>query len=109
MYLSPCGAVIVMTVTKQKAGQLLLGVAQAAYGSQASPDQVPHRLMSAVGNPYRCELACAMEPGQLHRVPAIGLDPVAWATGDQRWCDHNAIMAGGGHLTLDTIPHGPAS
>ena len=72
---------IVMTVPEQEAGQLLAGVTKAAHGSQTSPDQIPHRLMRAVRNPHWREFACAMEPGQLYRVPAIRLDPIARATG----------------------------
>lgn len=47
-----------------------------------------------IPNPYRRKLACAMESGQLHRVPAISLNPVARPTGDHEWRDHNAYVDG---------------
>ena len=103
MHLGPCGAVIVMTVPEQKSGQLLAGMSQAAYCCQAGPNQVAHGLVRAIRNPYRCELARSMQAGQLYRVPTIRFDPIARATGDQRWRDHDAIMASGGHLTLNTV------
>jgi hypothetical protein len=36
-------------------------------------------------------------------VSSICFDSVARAAGDQRWPDHDAAMASGGHLTLDAV------
>ena len=79
-------------------------MSQAAYGCQAGPNQVAHRFVSTVRDPNGREFTCAMQSGQLHRISAICLDPVSRATGDQRWRDHDAIMASGGHLTLNAVP-----
>ena len=52
MHLGPGGAVIMMPVPKEKTGQLLAGMAQAAYRRQPGPCQVAHRLVGTARDPY---------------------------------------------------------
>jgi hypothetical protein len=44
-----------------------------------------------------------MQPGQLHRVPVIGLDPISRAPGNQRGGHDRAMMAGRQHLPLNAV------
>jgi hypothetical protein len=41
-----------MTVTQKKAGELLTGMPQAAYGGLPSPDKVTHCFVGTVRHPY---------------------------------------------------------
>ena len=61
------------------------------------------RFMRFVRNPYRGQLAGAMQPRQAHGIAAVGLDPVARPLRHQRRGDHHALMAERDDLAIKTV------
>ena len=47
-----------------------------AHGCQTGTDQIAHRFMGSVRNPYRRQRTSPMQPRQIDRVPPVRLDPV---------------------------------
>ena len=76
----------------------LAGPAQAAIGRVLHPGHVDRR-----------EIPAAHQPGQRHRIGAVGLDPVPWLSRDQRRGDHMTGQALPGQGRYSQYPHGPAS
>jgi hypothetical protein len=56
----------------------------AGLGVVAGADEIAQRLARLVGDPDRGEIAGAQQPGELGRVPAVGLHPVAGPGRDER-------------------------
>ena len=63
--------------------------------------------MNHIRNPSRGQLAGARQLGQRHRIPAIGLDPIARALRDQRWRHYDAGMAERDDLPIKPVAGGP--
>jgi hypothetical protein len=94
-------------LAQQKPRELLTCAAQGPYRVEAGPYQVAHRLMSGIGNPHRCQLACPVQLGQTGGVPPIRLDPVARPLRDQRGRHDNAFVPERRQLALDAITARP--
>lgn len=68
----------------QQEGQQLLALAsKVVRRSQATTHQIAHRLVDAVGHPDPRQLTGPKQAGQRHRIPPVGLHPVAGSTWDQ--------------------------
>ncbi len=79
-------------MTKQEALQMLPRLAQHADCSRSRPYQIAHRLVRAIGDPERRQLAGPMQFCQHRRIAAIRLHPVARFDRDQRWRHHHAFV-----------------
>jgi hypothetical protein len=69
--------------------------------------QIAHRFVPAIRNPYRRQLARAMQPRQTGRVPPIRLDPVARPLRDQRGGNHDAFVTARRRVSLNAIAARP--
>ena len=94
-------------VAQQQRLQPVARVALLAHGVVPGPHQVAHGLVRCARNAHGGEVAVARQPRQLQRVAPVGLDPVAWALGDRRGCDHLALGAQRREVTPDHEPAGP--
>jgi len=104
----PGRSVVVMALAQQEAGQLLARLAQSAHRRQARAHEITDRLMGLVGNPNRRQLASAVQPGEVGRIPPVGLDAVTGLAWDQRRSDHDTLMAALAQLTLDAVAARPS-
>ncbi len=103
MHQRPCWSMIAMTMAQQEAGELLTSLTQTANSRQTGAHEIADRLMGRIRNPYRRQFARSMQPGQVDRVPPVGLDPIARLARDQRRSHDDAIMPGEGQLPLNAI------
>ena len=72
-------------------------------GVVAGTDEIAQRLTRLVGDPDRCEVAAAQQPGELGRVAAVGLDPVAGLGRDERRRDDDALDAQRRELAVERV------
>ena len=91
-------------MTQQKTLQMLPRFREHPPGSRTCPHQIAHRFVRGIGNPYRGELAGAVQLGQHHRIAAIRLDPVTRLHRDQRRRHDDAVVPATGQQTLKPIP-----
>ena len=77
-------------VAQQEAADPLAGDAAVALDLLARPHEVAQRLFGGRGHAHRDKLAGAVQPGEVARVDAVGLDAHAGASRDQRGRDHVA-------------------
>lgn len=99
----PGRSVVVMALAQQEAGQLLARLAQSAHRRQARAHKITDRLMGLVGNPNRRQLASAVQPGKVDRIPPVGLDAVTGLARDQRRSDHGTSVPALGQLPLNAV------
>src|SRR5690606_18746457 len=64
-------------VAQQELQEALTGSMLILLGVLSGSGQIPQRLMGFVGHPDRLQFPCAQQLSQPHRVPAVGLHPVA--------------------------------
>ena len=68
---------VMAALAQQEAGELLARPAQRMHRVETGAHQIAHRFVPGIGDPYRGQLAGAMQPRQAGRIASIGLDPVA--------------------------------
>lgn len=68
--------------------------------------EIAHRYLILIGRPQARESARPMQTDQTQRLMPIDLDPVGGFTQDQAWCHHEAVVAHGGHLTMNPMTTG---
>ena len=89
--------------TQQKRGDVLALDSVVLDRGIASPNEVPHRLVTLIRHPDRRQLT---GPEQLHEIDGvapIGFDPITWLGWDQRRCHHNAVMAHALDQAVETV------
>ena len=101
---SPVTACAVDASLPQQKGQQLLTLAtQVVRRRLPRPDEIAHRFVHGVGHPDPRQLACPMQPRQRHRIPPIGLDPLAGPPRDKGRGHHGASVAERLHLTVEPV------
>ena len=70
-------------VSEQKGFETELGVFQIAEGIFTRPRQVANGFIFSFGDIDRGEIARAGQPGELHCISAVSLDPITGFFGDQ--------------------------
>jgi hypothetical protein len=70
-------------VAQEKGLQMLALLAQVRHCRLARPHQLAHGLMPLIRHPDGGQLAGPVQPGQGQGIPAVGLDTLARALGDQ--------------------------
>ena len=101
--LRPGRPVVMAAVAQQEAGQLLTRLAQSAHRRLTCTNEITDRFMGLIGNPDRGQFTGAVQFGEIDRIPPVGLDPLAWLSRDQRWCDDGAFVSRSGELPLDAV------
>jgi hypothetical protein len=66
-------------------------------------NEITDRFMGLIRIPNRGQFTGAVQLGEVDRIPPIGLDPLAWLSRDQRWCDDGAFVSRSGELPLDAV------
>jgi hypothetical protein len=82
---------------------LLALAAPIVGGRVAGTNQIAHRLMYRVRHPHPGQLASAMQPGQRHRIPPVGLDPLARPLRNQGRSDDQARMPKSLNLAVQPV------
>src|ERR1700739_4752290 len=101
---APCGfARKDPTVLEHEGTHLLTMYPKGLHPGSASPNQVAHRFMAFIGNPYRSELAGTQQLGQRHSITAVCLYPVARLPRNERRRHHHARMAKLGDESVEGI------
>ena len=93
-------------MAEQEPAQLLARPAKRAHRRLPGPDQVAHRLVIGIGHPNRRQLAAPVQLGQAQRVASVGLDPIAWAPGNERRRHHHTVMAKRCQLPMNAVTAG---
>jgi hypothetical protein len=71
--------------------------------SRSGADEIPHGLVTFIGDPHSGQFAGAQQPGQRKGIPAVCLHPIAGLPWDQRWRDYHAFMAERSDQPIETI------
>jgi hypothetical protein len=70
------------------------------------PNQVTHRLVRCIRNPYRRQFAGAMQFRQRQRIPSVSLHPLACLERNQRGRDDDAVIPQPAQQSIQTIAAG---
>ena len=73
----PNGSDISSAVAQEKAMNALTCLSGRFDSDLTGPDEIAHRLVGLVGNPYGGEFASAREPRQQNRIASVSLDAIA--------------------------------
>src|SRR5262249_8572326 len=93
-------------LAQQEFAQTVLGAQLVGFGIGSSADETAQRLVGVVWNPDWGEITTAQEAREFEGIAAIGLDFIAAAFGDQRWCDDAAGDAEFGQLAVQRVAGG---
>lgn len=85
----------------------MLGPEEILLRVGASADEIAQGLARLVGHPDCGEVAAAEQPGELGRVTAVGLDPIAGLGRDERGGDDDALDPKRGELALEGVAGRP--
>ena len=77
---------------QKKPIKVLAGLGEHLRCRCPGPNEIAHRFMRGIRDPYRGKLAGAMQLGQHDGVAPIGLDPVAGFDRDQRRGNHHTSV-----------------
>src|SRR5215218_2840540 len=91
------------SMAQQKRLQMLALRAQILHRCLPRPHQLAHGLVPWIRHPDGGQLAGPVQRGQGQGIAPVGLDPFAWALGDERRGDHRTIMPEGADLALQAI------
>jgi hypothetical protein len=83
-----------------------LGGFEVSQGIFTGTGEITHGFIFDLGNVNGGEIPRAHQPGQLHRVSAVGFHPVAGLFGNQRGGDDPADMAFLRQIALEPVPTG---
>src|SRR6478736_7858201 len=93
-------------LAQQECGHLLALRAQINHRGLARSREITHRLVPAVRNPHRGQLAGTQQLRQVDGITSVGLHSIAPLLRDQRWRNHNALMAECFDLSMELVTRG---
>ncbi len=108
MPLGPVRPGIAVAVAEEELGEPLARRGPIPPHVLARAHEVAHGLLARRRDGDRRELSAAVEAAELLRVPAIGLDALARAAGNQRRGDHVAVHPECGQLAVQPVAARPS-
>jgi hypothetical protein len=89
--IGPAGVTAI--VSEQKGFEATLGVLAIAEGICTGPREIPNGGIFPLRDLHDGEVPRARQAGEGHGISAVGFDAIAGFWGEQRGCDHPAIIA----------------
>lgn len=109
MFLGPVSARPKDTIVKQKkARKLLPRASEVLHGQGARMYQIPHRFVTLVRNPHRCQFTRAVQAGEQNGITPIGLDTITRSRGPQRGRNKRAIMPNVSQVPMNAVSARPS-